>query len=96
MRLQQVEQLLDFWNERTPAVIAGDFNAPPDSDVVQMMHEAGFDDSADLIGDATTSEDERRIDYIFTTPDIEVTEVRIDEIWTSDHLPVTTWMTINQ
>ncbi|HYI16288.1 MAG TPA: endonuclease/exonuclease/phosphatase family protein [Thermomicrobiales bacterium] len=94
VRLEQVEQLLAFWNGRIPAVIAGDFNAPPDSDVVQRMYEASFDDSAALFGDATTSEDERRIDYIFTSPGIEVTKVRIDDIWTSDHLPVTTWLTL--
>ena len=96
VRLEQVEQLLAFWNERTPAVIAGDFNATPDSDVVERMHAAGFDDSGDLFGDGTTSEDQRRIDYVFTSAGIEVTEVRIDDIWTSDHLPVTMWLTLTE
>jgi endonuclease/exonuclease/phosphatase family metal-dependent hydrolase len=96
VRLEQVEQLLAFWNGRTPAVIAGDFNATPESDVVQAMLDAGFTDSGTLFGDATTSEDERRIDYIFTSPDIEVTEARIDDIWTSDHLPVTMWLTLEE
>lgn len=96
VRLEQVEQLLTFWNQRTPAVIAGDFNATPDSDVVQQMRAAGFDDHGDIIGDATTSEDARRIDYIFTTDDLEVTEIIIDSIWTSDHLPVTARMMLRE
>jgi endonuclease/exonuclease/phosphatase family metal-dependent hydrolase len=96
VRLEQVEQLLDFWDGRTPAIIAGDFNAPPDSDAVAAMEAAGFDDAGDLIGDATTSEDQRRIDYIFTSPEIDVTEVAIDDVWTSDHLPVTHWLTIRE
>jgi len=96
VRMEQVEQLLDFWDGRTPAIIAGDFNAPPDSDAIERMRAAGFDDASDLIGDATTSEDERRIDYIFTTADLEVTKVAIDDVWTSDHLPVTHWLILRQ
>lgn len=94
VRLEQVEQLLAFWNQQIPAIIAGDFNATPDSDVVQRLRRAGFNDRGDLIGDATTSEDNRRIDYIFTTAGLTVTDVRIDPVWTSDHLPVTMWMTM--
>lgn len=96
VRLEQVEQLLAFWNARSPAIIAGDFNATPDSDVVQRMRAAGFDDPGDRLNNATTSEDKRRIDYIFTAGNLEVTDVRVDDIWTSDHRPVTARMTLRE
>jgi endonuclease/exonuclease/phosphatase family metal-dependent hydrolase len=96
VRMEQVEQLLTFWNERDPAIIAGDFNAPPESDVVQRMREAGFNDHADLLGRATTSEDERRIDYIFTTSGLDVSKASVGDRWTSDHLPVTATMMLRE
>ncbi len=96
VRLEQVEQLLTFWNGRNPAIIAGDFNATPDSDVIQRLREAGFDDPGERLNDAPTSKDRRRIDFIFTTAGLDVTEVVVVERWTSDHLPVIARMTIRE
>jgi endonuclease/exonuclease/phosphatase family metal-dependent hydrolase len=96
VRMEQVEQLLALWNERRPALIAGDFNAPPDSDVVARMREAGFNDHADLLGRATTSEDQRRIDYIFTTTGLDVSKALVGDRWASDHLPVTATMMLRE
>ncbi len=89
VRLEQVDQLLALWNGRTPAIVGGDFNATPDSDVVQRLLNAGLvDTGAELGPEATTSETGRRIDYIFVTPDIAVLAAQIPEVWTSDHKPV--------
>ncbi len=89
VRLAQMSQLLEEWGGTEPAVIGGDFNAQPDSDVVAAMTDAGFFDSAAVAGDPRpTSENGNRIDYVFVTPDIGVVDVEAPEVWTSDHRPV--------
>ena len=89
MRQEQTEQLLAEWGGTTPAVVGGDFNALPDSDVVSMMESAGFVDSAAAAGNPqTTSESGNRIDYIFVTPDMEVISAEAPDVWTSDHRPL--------
>lgn len=87
MRLEQIEELTDFWAGRSPAIIAGDFNADPGSAEWQAMTDAGLVDSG-AGTDETTSEDERRIDYIFVTPDLSVVSYAVPDVWTSDHRPV--------
>jgi len=87
VRLEQIEELLAFWDGVTPAIVAGDFNADPGSPEWQALTDAGFVDAA---GDdpTTTSEDERRIDYVFVTPDLVVDDYMVPDVWTSDHRPV--------
>ncbi len=95
VRLEQVEQLLALWDGKAPAVIGGDFNAPPDSDVVVRITAAGLvDTGSDLGPEVTTSERGQRIDYIFVTPDITVRATRIPDVWTSDHKPVVAELTL--
>jgi endonuclease/exonuclease/phosphatase family metal-dependent hydrolase len=60
------------------------------------MREAGFDDPGARLGAAPTSQDGRRIDYIFTSAGLDVREIRVFERWTSDHLPVTARMVITE
>ncbi|MEZ4666240.1 MAG: endonuclease/exonuclease/phosphatase family protein [Thermomicrobiales bacterium] len=87
VRVQQIQELLAFWDGVTPAVIAGDFNADPGSPEWQAIIDAGLVDSGDGSSE-TTSEDERRIDYIFVTPDLQVDEYTVPDVWLSDHRPV--------
>ena len=87
VRLEQIEVLVTFLGTSTPAIVAGDFNADPGSPEWQAMIDAGLVDAA--ADDATTtSEDARRIDYIFLTPNLTVSSYDVPEIWTSDHRPV--------
>ncbi len=87
VRLQQIDESIAFWDGATPAIIAGDFNADPGSPEWQAMIDAGLVDSGGSTTE-TTSEDERRIDYIFVTPDLTVSNYVVPDIWTSDHRPV--------
>ncbi len=95
VRMQQVQELLETWNGRTPAILAGDFNATPDSDVLAALTQAGFVDTGASLGpDAFTSEDGRRIDYVMVAGPITTREVRIPDVWTSDHKPVVAEVTV--
>jgi endonuclease/exonuclease/phosphatase (EEP) superfamily protein YafD len=51
------------------------------------MSDAGFVDSGDGVTE-TTSEDERRIDYIWITPDLQANAYTVPDVWVSDHRPV--------
>lgn len=89
VRMEQEEELIEFWDHRTPALLLGDLNATPDTDVLAALDAAGFHDPGlELLGDTTTSEDGLRIDYILTTADLTTTAMDVPQTWTSDHLPV--------
>jgi endonuclease/exonuclease/phosphatase family metal-dependent hydrolase len=51
------------------------------------MIDAGFVDSAGDVS-TSTSEDARRIDYVFVTPDISTSDYTVPDVWVSDHRPV--------
>ena len=87
VRLEQISELLELWDGATPAIIAGDFNADPGSPEWQAMADAGFVDSGDGVTE-TTSEDERRIDYVWITPDLQADAYTVPDVWVSDHRPV--------
>lgn len=94
-RLEQVTHLIEFWAGEEPAVIGGDFNADPGSETMLTLIDAGFADSGDMLGvDATTSDDDRRIDYVLFTPGLEVVAVEIPDTWASDHRPVVTTLSV--
>jgi endonuclease/exonuclease/phosphatase family metal-dependent hydrolase len=90
VRLTQTRELIAFRGDRTPALIAGDLNSDPGDEVLRMLADAGLSDpGATLLPPgATTSQDERRIDYILVTDGLTVTEMAIPDVWTSDHRPV--------
>ncbi|MGH2561491.1 MAG: endonuclease/exonuclease/phosphatase family protein [Thermomicrobiales bacterium] len=95
VRLRQTNRLIGFAEDRSPALIAGDFNALPESDVIAAFAAAGFVDPGLVLGpEAFTSQNGNRIDYILVTPDITVREVRIPDVWTSDHKPVAADLTL--
>nr|PZN60000.1 MAG: hypothetical protein DIU58_16830 [Sphaerobacter thermophilus] len=93
--MTQVTELIDFWGGRTPALLLGDLNAEPDSEVLQALAEAGFVDLGEVLGpEAWTSEDHRRIDYILATTGIELRDIEILDSRASDHRPVVARLTI--
>lgn len=88
VRFEQVRQLIDVWGGREPAVLAGDFNTDPGSDITRELAASGWRDSGAGLGPgATTTQDLRRIDYIMVTSGVEVVQPSILQRWTSDHLP---------
>ncbi|MCC6943330.1 MAG: endonuclease/exonuclease/phosphatase family protein [Thermomicrobiales bacterium] len=87
VRLEQIQELITFWGGAKPAIIGGDFNADPGSEEWQAMIDAGFVDAAGA-DPATTSEDERRIDYLWLTPDLAIDSYTVPDVRVSDHRPV--------
>ncbi len=92
-REAQVEALLKEWGSFSRTAICGDFNAVFGDKEIQMLLDAGLVDSQA----ALKKQDQltwvhykpyRRIDYIWVTPDIEISDLLITYSRASDHLPV--------
>jgi endonuclease/exonuclease/phosphatase family metal-dependent hydrolase len=75
--------------EGGPVVLGGDFNMLEGSEAYRSIVGTGLVD-ADPGGTATSPADDpqQRIDYVFLTPDLSVTQVEVPRILASDHLPV--------
>ena len=73
-------------------ILMGDFNLTPDSDILAPIRKR-MKDTADAFDCKKRSfpsdAPEIKIDYIFVSPDIEVTEADIPPIVASDHRPHT-------
>jgi len=73
-------------------VLMGDFNVRPDNKLLDPIR-AAMTDTADFISGTGFSfpadKPDRKIDYIFVTPDIQVKTAEIPEIIASDHRPHT-------
>lgn len=95
VRFEQVTQLVNATGEASPAILGGDFNATPDSDVVAAVLDAGFvDTGASLPSDTTTFATGRRIDYVFVRGPFVVREAVVPEVWASDHKPMVAKVTL--
>jgi len=93
IRQAQVKALLEELEGVGRTVICGDFNAVTGEKEIQMMADAGFIDSQLALGkqDKLTwvhYEPYERIDYIWVTPDIEISDLQVTYSKASDHLPV--------
>lgn len=68
---RQIDEALAFIGPASPATFGGDFNAQPDSPVIQTVLQAGFDDPFLLLGidpsppTSPAISPETRIDYVF-------------------------------
>jgi len=95
VRLQQAEELVASWNQRSPALVMGDMNSDPNDLVILALRSAGFVDFGDALdAQAYTSHDHRRIDYIFGTRDMLLRDIHTPDVWTSDHRPVVATLTL--
>lgn len=95
VRLEQAHELLAAWNHDTPTLLMGDMNSDPTDPVIKAFEAAGLDNFDQAMPNSVyTSKDERRIDYIFGTPDIILEEIGVPEVWTSDHRPVVARVTL--
>ncbi len=95
VRLQQADELIATWNHEIPTLLLGDMNSDPSDDVITAFRSAGFVDfGRSLTNAGATSEDNRRIDYIFGTRDILLDSIDVPQVWTSDHRPVVAHVSI--
>ncbi len=73
-------------------ILMGDFNVKPDNAVLNPIREKMFD-TAEMFTEPKFSfpsdNPQRKIDYIFTSPDVKVIEADIPQIVSSDHCPHT-------
>jgi len=93
VRQPQVAAIVDFWAGRDRTVILGDMNAEPDAPEVAMYRDAGLRDAFAEAGsgDGFTWRSDHpsvRIDYVWVSPDLQVSDVAILPSTASDHLPV--------
>lgn len=97
VRFEQVDQLLEFWGDRSSTIIAGDFNADPSDPVIAELHNAGLiDTGADFDPSIATSYTGFRIDYIFVTPDLTVLDAFVPDSDASDHRPVVAVLSLQE
>jgi len=93
VRIPQVEAILNFWEDRGRTIILGDMNSWPDSPEMDLLREAGLRDAFAEIGTGdgytfASNDLYERIDYLWITPDLHVTELDIPRSTASDHLGV--------
>ena len=94
VRVRQARELLRIWDGTPSTVLLGDFNAVPGSEAIRLLHDAGLGDASVLLAPTERSTiargGMRQIDWIFATPDLELTETVVPFTQSSDHLPVAT------
>jgi endonuclease/exonuclease/phosphatase family metal-dependent hydrolase len=89
LQAQKINELFTSDND-LPTILAGDFNAPPDSKTIAVLKEKWFDttDNKPTFGNPKPSS---KLDYIFCRPEsafnVKQTNVINDSV-TSDHCPV--------
>ena len=83
--------------EKEKCILMGDFNALPDDEVLKPIRER-MKDTADAFKQTLLSfpsdNPDRKIDYIFTSEDIEIINADIPNIVASDHRPHTATVNI--
>lgn len=78
-------------------LLMGDFNVKPDNEVLKPLYEKMKDAGEFIKGNSFTfpsDSPERKIDYIFVSPDIEILQAQIPDIVASDHRPHTATVNI--
>jgi endonuclease/exonuclease/phosphatase family metal-dependent hydrolase len=100
VRLAQLPRLLEGVAGRRATVLLGDFNAEPGSREVAMVRAAGLVDAFRAAGGAAADEPtypsvrpERRIDYLWLSPDLGASGFQATTSTASDHRGVTVTVT---
>ena len=93
VRQLQSQAILDFWDGADLTVLLGDLNSRPDDREMEMLRQAGLVDAAAAVGGTpgltySSLEPEKRIDYIWVSPDLKVIDAESPATTASDHLPV--------
>ncbi|MBD1382033.1 endonuclease/exonuclease/phosphatase family protein [Metabacillus arenae] len=89
----QINEVIDIASQsKGPKVIVGDLNATPESNEMKPMNSHYLDVFAGQTSNSNTYPAEnpaKRIDYIFTSDDIETVNTEVIDTLASDHLPIT-------
>ncbi|MCP4427011.1 MAG: hypothetical protein GY803_21175 [Chloroflexi bacterium] len=93
VRVAQSETILDYWKGDGRTVIMGDLNAEPGAPEIELLRQAGFADALDLAAvqpgyTYPATAPAKRIDYIWLSPDLAVSQVVIPPDPVSDHLGI--------
>jgi len=93
IRLAQVPVILDFLEGEKHFVFLGDLNAEPDSPEIKLIVDAGLVDAWLEAGEGPgftidSIDPTARIDYLWHSPDLGVSEIQVIPTTASDHLPV--------
>lgn len=92
-RAAQVQEIIDLVSHSNgPSILMGDFNTEPDSPEFQLLLESGlFVNSFQCVEDVYTfpsTSPTELIDYILTSPGIQLQNQRVIRTEASDHLPI--------
>lgn len=85
----QLSEILDTWSAGV-RVVCGDFNAPPNSEVLAVALERGLKDAYATMPDAFTSNANgkcKRIDYVLHTAELAATPTKLPAIQDDTPLP---------
>jgi len=93
VRIPQINAIVDYWGNHDKTVILGDMNAKPHWSETQIYYNSGLLDTFIEAGTGkgyTYSSDkpEKRIDYIWISPDLAASNFVIPKSTASDHLGV--------
>ncbi|MGH7417661.1 MAG: endonuclease/exonuclease/phosphatase family protein, partial [Candidatus Rokuibacteriota bacterium] len=93
IREPQAAAVTRLWNRRERTVVLGDLNATPDAREIVMLKDAGLRDAFALAGEGSgltysSVTPERRIDYIWVSPDLRPRDFRVLPGQASDHLGI--------
>jgi endonuclease/exonuclease/phosphatase family metal-dependent hydrolase len=94
LRLPQVQALLEAWAQQPRTIVLGDLNARPDFHEMQLLREAGLIDaftSSGASGEGFTFRSDgldRRIDYIYHSPDLIARDFHVNPSRASDHAAI--------
>ncbi|MBI5305443.1 MAG: endonuclease/exonuclease/phosphatase family protein [Chloroflexi bacterium] len=93
IRQQQSPEIVRVWNQRPRVVMVGDLNARPESKEIAMLREAGLKDAFAAIGNGdgftfNSVKPYERIDYIWFSPDLKLSDLMIPKSTASDHLGI--------
>ena len=89
----QSAEVIENWNGAGRTVLLGDLNADPHEPEMVMLQQAGLIDTVGtleppLVYTWHAADPDRRLDYIWLSPDLSVIEVNVPMTRASDHLPV--------
>lgn len=93
VRQLQVPRLVEFWGGREGTVLMGDFNAEPGWPELDPLLQAGLRDAFAEAGAGAgytwpSPAPDRRIDYVWLSPDLKPSDLVIPQSTASDHLGV--------
>jgi endonuclease/exonuclease/phosphatase (EEP) superfamily protein YafD len=87
------EDLLRFWAGRPRTLIAGDLNDRPGTEAIDRLFAGGMQEALTLRAPGRNLTEpalnpEKQIDYVFASPEWEITAAEVLATGASDHAPV--------